>query len=511
MASPEKYNAFNYPSAPFDYSHCRRLETVAKLFGMQPAPITSARVLELGCGDGSNLIPQAENFPQATFLGIDYARVPIEQGQALIDAVGLSNIQLRAENVMDLDPACGRFDYVIAHGLYSWIPPEVQARTLELLPQLLAEQGVAFVSYNTLPGWHLKRTVRDLMLDHTARIDQPEEKVEQAMAILQWLTSAAREGTPYREYLESELKLLDSKPAGYVYHDHLEDQNEALYFRDFLGRAAAQGLQYLGEAEIAYMFWHDIPPKQQQDLARLPVEVAEQLMDFIRNRAFRKTLLCQGNVELDRQPSAALLETLHFGLENKADLHGLDLHSAKPLQLQIGGNTLQIAEPLLQAALAELCEAFPASSSVPALSKRACERLRAAGVESPHSAEQAQAEICQFLWMFGSAGVFEVYLHPPSMCTEVSEHPRISPLVRYHAEHERYTTNRKHVWVELDEVSRRMIGLLDGTHTRAEVLEQIATEIRSGALPSPDGAADSPEAAARQALDNLAQCCLLIA
>jgi len=505
-----KYDQFNYPSAPFDYSHCRRLETVARLFSMQPAPIAEARVLELGCGDGSNLIPQAENFPAARFVGIDYAQVPIDQGKAVVEQVGLSNIELRAENVMDLDPAGGPFDYIIAHGLYSWIPPEVQTRTLELLPQLLSPQGVAFVSYNTLPGWHLRRSVRDLMLIHTANISEPREKVDQARAILQWVTSATKEGSLYRQYMESEQAVLDRKPDGYLYHDHLEDQNEALYFRDFMARAGEHRLQYLGEAELAYMFWHDIPPKQQGDLAKLPVQIAEQLMDFIRNRSFRKTLLCRADVELNRQPSTETLLSLHFGMEQPLESQGVDLLSQEPIQLQVGENRLSIAEPLAKAALVELGNVYPGSMSVPEIASRAAARLRLAGSDSVPDGNEADAGVAHFLWTLGSAGLLEVYAHPPEMVLEVSERPTVSPLVRYHAQHDQYTTNRKHMWVKLDDVSRRMLLLLDGSRTRDEVIATAAGEIAGGALPV-STEQHTPEEIAGDALQMLAKCCLLIA
>ena len=509
MAAETKYDQFSYPSAPFDYSHCRRLETVARLFGMQPAPLPGARVLELGCGDGSNLIPQAENYPEATFVGIDYAELPIDQGRALIQQVGLTNVELRAQNVMDLDPASGPYDYVIAHGLYSWIPPAVQRRTLELLPQLLAPQGVAFISYNTLPGWHLRRTVRDLMLIHTAQIHEPSEKVAQARAILQWVTTAARENDPYRTYLEKEMDLLDRKPDGYLYHDHLEDQNEALYFREFISRARDVGMQFLGEAEIAYMFWHDIPAKQQQDLARLPVEVAEQLMDFIRNRSFRKTLLCHQDVELNRHPSLEVLRSMYYGMEKPASLEGLDLARAEPLRLQVGGNFLEIAQPLAQAALVELCMAYPQSLNPADVARQAVERLQLAGVPFSGDTPAAVDEVSRFLWNLASAGILEVYAHPPQMLTTVSPRPRVSPLVRHHAHHAQYTTNRKHMWVKLDDVSRRTLTLLDGTRPREEVVTAVAGSIARGEIQVGDGA-PSAEELARNALNQLAQCCLLI-
>src|SRR6476661_8295153 len=123
---PTPYDELPYPGSAFAQTHPDRLATLATLFGMTPAPVERCRVLELGCGDGGNLIPMAFGLPESRFTGVDLATTAIARGQQLIDQVGLANIRIQNADLMDLDSGFGEYDYIIAHGLYSWVPPQVR-------------------------------------------------------------------------------------------------------------------------------------------------------------------------------------------------------------------------------------------------------------------------------------------------------------------------------------------------------------------------------------------------
>src|SRR5438093_4154914 len=143
MADPTRttYDEVLYPSHTHSQTHPDRLATIATLFGMTPAPVDGCRVLELGCGDGGNLIPMAFGLPGSEFVGIDLAARPIGSGQALVEALGLKNITLRPLDIMQISSDFGRFDYIIAHGLYSWVPPAVQDKILAICKANLAPEG----------------------------------------------------------------------------------------------------------------------------------------------------------------------------------------------------------------------------------------------------------------------------------------------------------------------------------------------------------------------------------
>src|SRR5215831_9257249 len=108
---------------------------------MNPAPLDRCRVLELGCGDGGNLIPMAYRLPGSEFVGLDRGERGIEAGRAMARAARVSNIDLRCLDILDTGSELGKFDYIIAHGVYSWVPELVQERLLAICRTHLNPQG----------------------------------------------------------------------------------------------------------------------------------------------------------------------------------------------------------------------------------------------------------------------------------------------------------------------------------------------------------------------------------
>ena len=93
------------------------------LLGIDVAPVATCRVLELACGDGANLVPIAATLPAATFVGFDFAARPIARAQRMIGELGLANVRALGLDLRDVPRDFGTFDYIIAHGLYSWVRP----------------------------------------------------------------------------------------------------------------------------------------------------------------------------------------------------------------------------------------------------------------------------------------------------------------------------------------------------------------------------------------------------
>src|SRR5438067_313897 len=167
------YDAVPYESLPFVDTHPSRVAAVARLHGLNPPAVERCRVLELGCAHGSNLIPMAVTLPESRFVGIDLSRRQIADGQNVVAALGLTNIDLQPLSILDVDEKLGVFDYVICHGVYSWVPAEVQRKILDICARQLSPDGVALVSYNTYPGWFVRQMVRELMLYHVGPVAEP--------------------------------------------------------------------------------------------------------------------------------------------------------------------------------------------------------------------------------------------------------------------------------------------------------------------------------------------------
>ena len=295
------YDEVAYPSLACAETHPRHLATIATLLGLAPPPVATCRVLELGCGNGANLIPMAAGLPGASFVGIDLAARPIAKGQAAIAELGLENVALHQMDVMDFPADWGAFDYIIADGVYSWTPPVVQEQILTICGRHLAPEGVAYVSYNALPTWHVFGIIRDILLYQTRALTAPAERARAALAHLERLagpppdphSAVGNMTATFTRYLTQRLEQLGDGRSGYLLHDALAEINDPLYLYQFVERATRHGLHYLAEADLPTGVLGLQPPGVAEAVDALGGDAIEreQNLDFIRGRAFHRSLL----------------------------------------------------------------------------------------------------------------------------------------------------------------------------------------------------------------------------
>ena len=248
--APTSYEEVPYPNDPYRSSHPDQLATVAILAGLTPPQVARSRVLELGCARGGNLIPMAVEMPEAQFVGFDSSGHQVREACELIKRVGLGNVRVEARDILDLDAAIGTFDFIICHGTYSWVLPEVQEKIVELSARCLAPDGLFYVSYNTFPGWHFRGLARELMCYHTRRFEEPETRAREARGVLQFVTASAQGIEPvYSNLLGQELDYITARDDAYLLHDHLESVNLPIYFHEFVERAGRHGLRYVAEVQ----------------------------------------------------------------------------------------------------------------------------------------------------------------------------------------------------------------------------------------------------------------------
>jgi SAM-dependent methyltransferase len=250
------YDAVRYPTYAKPQTHPDHLATLATIFGLDPAPARRCRVLDIGCGTAGNLIAMAYGLPESEFVGIDLAGEPIEEGQRVVDRLGLRNIQLRAMDLMDFGPEFGAFDYIIGYGVFTWVPDFVRRKMLALSAAQLSPHGVAMFSYNCYPGFHLRQMVREMLRYQIAGIDDPKQAMEQAFWLMKFLLNAEPTGDTYDACLRAELEKTVTRPPGGLFHDELAEGTTAFYFHEVAAMAREHGLQYLAEAEFFMMQDH---------------------------------------------------------------------------------------------------------------------------------------------------------------------------------------------------------------------------------------------------------------
>jgi methyltransferase-like protein len=480
-----EYDAVAYPSGLYPQTHPNRLAANATLLGLDPAPVETCRVLEIGCGDGTNLLTMAFSLPESRFLGIDLAADPIRRGNQLIEKLGLNNVVLRQMDVLAVPDDLGVFDYIIAHGVYSWVPAEVREKIMAICGRHLSEQGVAYISYNAYPGNHLRDLVRRMMRFHADRFDTPADKVRQARALVKFAAEARAKPGLWQNILKQQLERIDRYTEEAFYHDDLNSINQPFYFIDFMDHAAQHGLQYLAEANLPEMLddgFEESATAALRQLADGAHLAREQYMDFLKGRSFRQTLLCRDGLKFTRSLLPERAVNLLVAGETRPARADVDLSTSEPADFH-GSKDAMIAtsSPVAKAALAHLGTIFPLSIRFSDLLDLARQR---AGRNS--GSDGTQAELAEFLVRAHAIGFVELHSFQPPFVTQISERPAAHRLARLQIQNGPKISTLHHRTMRLDDpLGRHLLGLLDGTRDMAALVAALADAINSGAATIP--------------------------
>jgi methyltransferase-like protein/2-polyprenyl-3-methyl-5-hydroxy-6-metoxy-1,4-benzoquinol methylase len=481
----EPYDEIPYPSYVHNQTHPDRLAVIGTLLGMCPAPVDHCRVLELGCGDGSNLIPMAMSLGESEFIGIDRAALPIQKGMEAIACLGLKNVSLKHLDLLDMPADSGDFDYVIAHGLYAWVPDRVKDKIMSICRSHLKPQGIAFISYNAYPGSHISDMLRNMLLFHLRNIRGPKQRITQSIAFLKFLAESQTASDNYSALLKDELNhTMEFEPA-LLYHDRIGAVNTPVYFFQFVEHAAQYGLKFVGEADFSESQSHIYPPETVRLLARMAAEsviLKEQYLDFLKCRRFRQTLLCHSEVKLAEKADSRCIDKMYVASRAQPVGGFVDLSSGKLAEF-VGPRAGKVTTdyPLAKAALSHLAKIYPQSIAFSRLLATARETIGETDDENKNA-----ETLSEILLQIYATGILELYTRPANYVEKAGERPMASRLARFEIEHETVVTNLRHTSVEVtDEIGRQLLKLLDGTRTRAMLLDDLAAMV-SAAAGGPD-------------------------
>src|SRR5262249_42012245 len=321
---------------------------------------------EVGCGRGGNLIPIAVNLPQSRFVGVDLSARQIADGQKVVSALGLTNIELKPISISDVDADLGEFDYILCHGVYSWVPAQVQNKILEICTRQLTRTGVAYVSYNTYPGWYMRRMIRDILYYHAQQYADPHIRVQQARLLLQFLAQSVpvQENSVYPSLLKGAAEVFRQQSDFYLLHEYLEEVNEPLYFHQFIDRVVAKGLRYIADSKFIAVPPVALATAIEQTLSQFSSDrlAREQYLDFLSNQAFRRALLCRREIELNQELQPEAIALLHVASSAQPASGAVSIFSVAPdFFRRSDGATVSVNEPLVKAALVHLAENWPQS------------------------------------------------------------------------------------------------------------------------------------------------------
>ena len=451
------YDTILYVGQPYANTHPDRLASLAILHGVEPADVGTCRVLEIGCGDGANIVPMAATLPCAEFVGIDYAARPVALALQMVQDLGLRNITISQLDLCNIPADAGVFDYIIVHGLYSWVPLEVRRQLLPVIARHLAPNGIAYVSYNLFPGCRVRQAVWEMLKLHTRDCPDLPSRVVAARELIALMADSKGPLNQDEDTLRAEFRKLAHRPDGALSHDDLNENNNPVYFQEFVADAGCSGLAFLVEADLFSMTAGDFLPSIREMLGRMDRVTREQYLDFLRFRPFRCSLLCH----------ATALPEFNLHPERVADMHASPALTVRHL-ISVGkGVSYQDdnARRIVERLLSRWPESVPVSELIAMLETGTSNPERV--IAEPAGARTCLLELC-------IAGVLDLRPRAIKSASAGGEHPVVFGPARWMCNHNEIVPNLYHDGIRLsDAIARKLLTLLDGTRTRADLMLEL--------------------------------------
>ena len=497
MTTPFSYDVIEYPTYIHPQMHPTLLAAIARLHGLRAASPDDCRVLEVGCGNGLQLLALAQAHPHSRFVGIDLSHAAIAAGEALRQQAGIHNVQFHCADLLTWDPGNDSYDYILAHGFYSWVPGAVQARLLALCASHLAAEGVAYVSYNALPGNQMRQMLRSLMTFRLDRDAPPDAQIAHAAGVLGWFQhnigrpeDGAKEG--YISAMTYELdKSLKDLPPALFFHDDLAPCNQSFFFCDFMAQAGVHGLDFLAEAdyfEMSDMFLGVDARKHLDVMSGGDRIVRDQYLDFLKGRRFRQTLLVRAGTA--HTPDLAAITHLQVD----ARIQGEVTNDGSGLRFfNETGAALVVKHAGIAAAFSALTHcAHPVPFQL---------LLEHALANTPaDQTEELPIELARTLRFGLEIGLLSLVCDPPRFAHSAGATPSISPLTRAQLEAgDHLLASLRPAIVRIDDpLARELLRLLDGTRNR----ETLLSDLRLWDAQQPEQTRQPPSALTAAALED---------
>jgi methyltransferase-like protein len=494
IAQKTSYDDVLYAGHSYIHSHPNTLSTIGRLRGLETAPLQHCRVLEIGCASGENLIPMAEQLPNAEFIGLDLSARQIERGHTYLERTGVKNVDLRQMDILAIDERLGDFDYILAHGIYSWVSPAVRDRLLGVCRERLRPQGVAYISYNTFPGWHFFQIARNMMLYRIRDIGEPLARAKSAREFIAQMADLVKPENGdfsvfpglYRGFIQVYNSFITEstlREDGHFLHDELEEFNDPLYFHEFVDHAARHDLQYVGDSDFSSMMLFNLPREATQVLQSMASDriEMEQYMDFLRNRTFRHSLLCHRSAQLSNQIDMDALGDFYVASSAKMDAD-VDLLDSSVVKFSDGGAaSIATNHPVSKIAFDVMQRGWPTFYQINELLSLAYAKISELSEGTFHP-EQLSAEHCKVDRKVLAANLLKAYAtsdnllrlfyERPNVTSVLSEFPRASAWMRLQARQSEIVTNTFHYRVHLDPMSRFLLIRLDGTRRLVDLVQE---------------------------------------
>lgn len=456
------YDAVAYPSAILPMVTPARIGGAGYFYGWEGPDPETCSYLEIGCGDGASLLGLAQAHPGARFVGMDLSGDAIARGQTLQAEAGITNVDLHRGDIMDYQRDGERFDYIVAHGVYAWVPPPVQPALLELIAARLAPGGIAYVSHDCLPATAAKLALNRFFTRHLpADLDAPE-KVEAAFRLAAMLSRHQHETSRIKSQITQVIEDLPRESAFYVFHDQLSQHYNPASLRDIAVAAAPHRLAVVGDPRPTDLHLRDLDDEARAFIEGLGQDIVArgEALDMMRGvNMFRRTLFAHADAPPPPAP-ADRLSRIRYGFvgtrQEVDDEHG-------PGVKYEGGDTTMVARSAPELPVMEVLAAGnPHEFTLQEL-------VEATGLPQA-DVEHVVATTC-------ATGLVLPHAGPSPFVDRPGEKPLTTSLIRTQMGQGDWSVTLRHAKLVVPSPPlRRFLALCDGTRTREDLSRQLSDE-----------------------------------
>jgi SAM-dependent methyltransferase len=469
----ESYDAIAYECRAYRHTHPDAMAVEGCLRGLTPPAVESCRVLEIGCSTGANLIPMAEALPASTFRGIDLSAQQIDAGNQVIQQLKLPNIKLCAQDLTLFPPDSGEFDFIIAHGVYSWVPASVREALFEICRRHLAPRGLAYISFNAYPGARHWDVAREMMLFHARSVSEPIQRAANGRQIIRFVAEQTPDTRTFRDDMRNIVQEISGLSDRQLLHDQMSPELEGKYVWQFIEQARSHELDYVGDVGPYQNPWFEISPPVREFVFKLSLDriAREQYLDFLVNRSFRCAVLSRAAATPAQQsPAARRIGALHAAGRPAESFAGTNAQKLPVFEFASGKTRVLVSNPRSVALLRRLRDTWPAAIAFADLQRWWLEQLQAPAA----SAAQHTEDLAKLVELYGQMKLIELWPRSTrSIAAIPPPRPRASRCARWQAERDNVATSLRHENITLDSAFRQLLPLLDGSRDRAALAQEL--------------------------------------
>jgi SAM-dependent methyltransferase len=279
------------------------LDHVALVAGIEPPTRRDGFAwCDLGCGQGVTAAILAAAHPCGVFHGIDAMPAHIDHARRLAAAAAVANLELHAvEFAAAIDLELPQFDYIVAHGVYSWIGPESRRAVRQFIDRRLKPGGLVYLSYNAMPGWARDLPFQGLLREFGRTFGGDNLGRLNAAAELACTLAGAGVASLAASFIVKELQERpEDYPPAYLVHEFMPPAWQPLYVTEIRRDMAAIGFEPVGSATLGEnLDWMVLDDSARQTLAAISDPDARELVrDYYLDQRFRCDVFARCNRQL---------------------------------------------------------------------------------------------------------------------------------------------------------------------------------------------------------------------